>query len=51
LEGGVGKGKAKILLKPIALTSSATLYNGSLDISGSGYSSIMLAYRAAEYNL
>ena len=44
LTGGlVGKGNANIFVNPIALTSKTTLSNGSLHISGSGYSSIIFA--------
>ena len=49
--GGVGNGNAKILLYPIDLISKTTLYNGNRQISGSGCSSIILAYKAEEYNL
>lgn len=48
--GGVGNGNVNILLNPIALISSTTLYNGNLHIYGYGCWSIIFAYNADEYN-
>ncbi len=49
--GAVGKGNIKTSGIPIVFNCNSTLSKGNLHISGNGYSSIMLAYRAEEYNL